>query len=76
MCKKLARLLVTRKGLVCDGLQSPYLENVNLLTEVEGHDLQGQRFATLASFLSEPSDENGMAVFTNLTILGTSRYPL
>jgi hypothetical protein len=50
--------------------QSPFLSTDP--NDVETHHLQGQRFATLLHAVSEPSDANGVAVFTQLTITGTS----
>jgi hypothetical protein len=50
--------------------QSPFdSDDVSL---VEGHDLQGQRYGVLRNAVSLPSDNNGFANFTGLTIVGTS----
>jgi hypothetical protein len=69
------RTPVAGRRVLAFASQSPYLRAVvDPSVDVEGHDLQGQRFATLANFESLPSDENGLARFDNLTILGSTRY--
>jgi hypothetical protein len=50
--------------------QSPFDSDDSTL--VEGHDLQGQRYGVLKNAMSLPSDDNGLANFTSLTIMGTS----
>ena len=40
--------------------------------DLESHDLQGQRVATLVNFVSQPSAADGTVVFEGLTITGTS----
>ena len=50
--------------------QTPF--DTDSVSAVEGHDLQGQRYGILTGNASLPSDSNGVARFTDLTIVATS----
>ena len=61
---------VAGKTVIAFVLPTPFDNDV--LTDVEGHDIQGQRYGVLGGQFSAPSDANGIAVFDALAILGAS----
>jgi hypothetical protein len=74
---------VAGRVVIAFASQSPFLEVDPHVTkgatlsnsagaDLEGHDFQGQRVATLTNAVSRPSDANGVVVFDGLTITGTS----
>ena len=70
------------KTVIAFASQSPFLDSngtllissVSLQTsgDIESHDLQGQRYATLTNAISTPSGPDGSVTFRGLTITGTS----
>ncbi|MDR3738444.1 MAG: hypothetical protein P4L40_05435 [Terracidiphilus sp.] len=61
---------VVGKSVIAFVLPTPFdTDDTDL---IEGHDIQGQRYGLLANQFSAPTGEDGVAVFSGLTILASS----